>query len=147
MTWRNNTALVPTAWPTNRTGGGCAIAQEPDAPCLALTIGAAVVTPEGEAATLCSLSPVSSLPAAAPAAANSLLCLPKEFPLATVIWSDPTCEHSDEAVSHEGNDLAWMSLSRNGEVHTVDGDLCHLILVCEDDLNTESPDPFHSDSD
>jgi MFS superfamily sulfate permease-like transporter len=142
LAWRNDTALVPACWPNERVGsGGCAFALEP---CCGPSAGTEVVSEGGDGATLSSLNP---LLVATPAAAQIPLFLVKEHPVATVIWSDPFGKHCDDELRavHADNDLAWMSLSRNGELHTVDGDLCHLILVCEGDPNTESPDPFLSD--
>ena len=57
-------------------------------------------------------------------------------------------QHDERPIAaREPNDLGWLGLCGNGEVHTVDGDICHLALICEGDPDTESPDPFLSNED
>ncbi|HWB12192.1 MAG TPA: SulP family inorganic anion transporter [Pirellulales bacterium] len=140
--WQNDTALVSACWQDDRPAAGCAFAFEANAPCC-LSTGTQVVRESGGRAAFDSLSPL----VVAVGAADARLVLPKEYAMSTPVWCLPTCDDGDAPlpVADTDNDLTWLSLIANGEVRTADGDLCHLILVCENDPDSQSPDPFLSD--
>jgi carbonic anhydrase len=140
--WQSNTALVSPSWQNDRLAPERVFAFKANAPCC-LSTGTQIVRESGGKAALGSLSPL----VVAVGAADAWLVLPEEYAMSTPVWCHPTCDddHVQSLVPDAGNDLAWLSLSANGEVHTADGDLCHLTLVCENNPDSQSPDPFLSD--
>jgi MFS superfamily sulfate permease-like transporter len=138
VAWQNDTALVSASWQNGWPTAGRTFTFETNAPSCLRSAGTEVVDESGGVATLGSLAPL----VVAVAAADARLIFPKEHPVATAVW----CEGNDVSpIPRVDDNLAWLSLSQSSEASCVDRDLCHLMLVCEGDPNSRSPDPFLSD--